>query len=258
MKKLIFAVSLLSSAVASAAIHTETVTYKHGNATLKGYLAYDDASTAKRPGVLVAPEWWGVTDHMKKQAERLAGLGYVAFVADIYGNGQVTADPTEASKLSGIYKGDRNLMRGRTDAALRTLHDQKFVDDNKIALIGYCFGGTCVLELARGGAKVAGVVTFHGGLDTPTPADAKNIRGKVLVLTGGDDSYVPPTQVTAFEDEMRKGGVDWQLVSYGNAVHGFTNPSAGTDNSKGYAYNEKADRRSWQAMQTFFNEIFPK
>jgi dienelactone hydrolase len=256
MRKIIFVFCFLTVGIASAAIHTETITYKHGNATLKGYLAYDDASTATRPGILLAPEWWGVTDHMKKRAERVAALGYVAFVADIYGNGQATSDPAEAGKLSTVYKNDRNLMRGRTDAALRTLRAQRLVDDKKIALTGYCFGGTCVLELARAGAKASGVVTFHAGLDTPTPEDAKNIKGKVLVLTGGDDSYVPPAQVAAFEDEMRKGKVDWQVVSYGNAVHGFTNETAGTDNSKGYAYNESADRRSWVAMQDFFNEIF--
>ena len=147
-------------------------------------------------------------------------------------------------------------MRARTNAALETLRKQKFVDGKNVAVTGYCFGGTCVLELARGGADVPGVVTFHAGLDTPTPDDAKNIKGKVLAMTGGDDSYVPAAQVSAFEDEMRKGKVDWQLISYGNAVHGFTNETAGTDNSKGYAYSESADRRSWQAMQDFFKEIF--
>ncbi len=256
MKQIIFVLTFLTVGIASAAMHTETVTYKQGDAILKGYLAYDDATTNLRPAVLLAPEWWGITDHMKKRAERVAALGYVAFVADIYGDAQVTADPAVAGKLSTIYKSDRKLMRARTNAALETLRKQKFVDDKNVAITGYCFGGTCVLELARSGADVPGVVSFHGGLDTPTPDDAKNIKGKVLVLTGGDDSYIPPAQITAFEDEMRKGKVDWQLVSYGNAVHGFTNETAGTDNSKGYAYNESADRRSWQAMQDFFKEIF--
>ena len=258
MKKTLFSLCLLTATAASAAVHTETVTYKQGNATLKGYLAYDDASTEERPAVLIAPEWWGLNDHMKNTAERIAALGYVAFAADIYGDGKVTTDAGEAGKLAGLYKGDRKLMRARTEAALRTLLKQKYVDSKRVAAIGYCFGGTCVLELARSGADINGVVTFHGGLDTPTPADAKNIKAKVLVLTGGDDGYVPPQQVNAFEDEMRKGKVDWQVVSYGNAVHGFTNPSAGTDNSKGYAYNAAADHRSWQAMQDFFNEIFTK
>jgi dienelactone hydrolase len=147
-------------------------------------------------------------------------------------------------------------MRGRAYQGLKVLTNQKFVDDRRVAAIGYCFGGTVALELARGGAKIDGVASFHGGLDTPDPSEAKNIRAKVLVLTGGDDAYVPPAQIAAFEDEMRKGKVDWQVNIYGNAVHGFTNPEAGNDNSTNYAYNEKAAQRSWEAMRVFFAEIF--
>jgi len=147
-------------------------------------------------------------------------------------------------------------MRARAQAGLETLKSQPMVDAKRLAAIGYCFGGTTVLELARSGADVVGVVSFHGGLDTPNPVDAKNIRGKVLVLQGGDDPFVPPEQVTAFQDEMRKAGVDWQFVTYGGAVHSFTNPASGNDNSKGAAYNAAADRRSWLAMQQFFNELF--
>jgi dienelactone hydrolase len=147
-------------------------------------------------------------------------------------------------------------MRARARAGLEVLLKQPQVDPQRVAAIGYCFGGTTVLELARDGTDIAGVVSFHGGLSTPTPDDAKNIKAKVLALHGADDPFVKPEEVAAFEEEMRKGGVDWELVKYGDAVHSFTNPQAGTDKSRGAAYNEKADRRSWEAMKTFFNEIF--
>ena len=146
-------------------------------------------------------------------------------------------------------------MRARASAGLAVLKEQKNVDPRHIAVIGYCFGGTVALELARDGADVAGTVSFHGGLATPTPQDARNIKGKVLALQGADDPYVKSAEVAAFEDEMRKGGVDWQLNVYGKAVHGFTNPDNGSDNSKGVAYNKEADRRSWEAMKAFLAEV---
>jgi dienelactone hydrolase len=173
----------------------------------------------------------------------------------MYGKGVRPKDTKEAGAEAGKYKGNRPLMRTRIAAALDWLKKNPNVDTKRIAAIGYCFGGTTVLELARSGADIAGVVSFHGGLDSPTPADAKNIKCKVLVLHGADDPYVPAAEVAGFEDEMRKAGVDWTLISYGGAVHSFTNPDAGTDNSKGAAYNERADRRSWEAMKTFFAEI---
>ena len=147
-------------------------------------------------------------------------------------------------------------MRTRAAAGLEVLRKQPLVDVQRLAAIGYCFGGTTVLELARSGADLAGVVSFHGDLTTPNPEDAKNIKGKILVLHGADDPFVPPAQVAAFEDEMRHANVDWELVKYGDAVHSFTNPGAGNDKSRGAPYNAKADQRSWEAMRTFFNEIF--
>ena len=150
------------------------------------------------------------------------------------------------------------MLRSRVTAALGVLRDQPSCDSERIAAIGYCFGGLTVLELARSGAAVAGVVSFHGGLDSPTPADAKQIRGKVLVLHGADDPHVPPADVAAFQAEMRAAGVNWQFTAYGGAVHSFTNPNAGNDNSKGVAYNAQADRRSWQAMTNFLRELFPQ
>jgi len=252
----IAAVLALAMTTARAEIVTRTVEYKQGDTVLEGYLAYDSAGPAQRPGVLVVHDWLGVGPNTRKRVEQLAGLGYVAFAADIYGKGVRPPSAKEAGPLAGKYKADRALLRARVVAGLDQLRAQKNVDAKRVAAIGYCFGGTTVLELGRSGAEVAGLVTFHGGLDNPTPADARNIKGKVLALHGADDPYVPAPQVQAFEDEMRAAGVDWVLVKYSGAVHSFTIPDAGNDNSKGAAYNATADRRSWKAMQDFFAEIF--
>ncbi len=246
----------LAAPPASAAVVTRAVEYEAGETTLIGYLAYDDAKPGQRPGVLVVPDWMGLGDFAKKKAQELAELGYVALAVDMYGDGLIAADQEEAGRLAGALKGNRAEMRARARAGLETLAKQPQVAPGKLAAIGFCFGGTTVLELARSGAPVAGVVSFHGGLDTPDPADAKAIRGKVLVLHGADDPLVPPPEVTAFEDEMRRGKVDWQLVAYGGAVHSFTNPKAGVDPSRGAAYNETAAKRAWRAMRDFFAEIF--
>jgi dienelactone hydrolase len=252
-------VTIALNTQAEATIVTKTVEYKQGETVLEGYLAYDSATLqkgTKLPGILVIHEWTGINDHIRQRAEMLAKLGYIAFAADIYGKGIRPATPAEAAKTAGVYKNDRPLMRTRVAAGLETLKAQKQVDPQRIAAIGYCFGGTSVLELARSGADIKGYVSFHGGLSTPTTQDAQNIRSKILVLHGADDPFVKADEVAAFQNEMRTAGVDWQFVSYGNAVHSFTNRAAGTDNSKGAAYNEKADMRSWEAMKIFFAEIF--
>jgi dienelactone hydrolase len=256
VRLLVLAMLLAWMVPAQAAVRSVPVEYKQGDTTLEGYLAWDDALTGKRPGVLVVHEWWGLDDYIKGRADQLAQMGYVAFAADIYGKGKRAKDAAEAGKLAGVYWSDRKLLRARANAGLDILMKHQFTDPKRVAAIGYCFGGSTVLELARSGADIAGVVSFHGGLDTPDPNDAKNIKAKVLVLTGADDPNVPPSQVLAFAEEMRKARVDWQLVMYGGAVHSFTNPASGNDPSKGVAYNEKADRRSWQAMKDFFAEIF--
>jgi dienelactone hydrolase len=257
MKYLVSIIAVLFFAVTvRAEVRTEVVEYKQGDTVLEGYLAYDDTIKGKRPGVLIVHEWMGVNNYVKKRAEQIAKLGYVAFAADIYGKGIRPKNSDEAAAESTKYKTDRKLMRARVKAGLEVLKNHKLVEDRYTAAIGYCFGGTTVLELARSGADVKGVVSFHGGIDTPNPNDAKNIKGKVLALHGGDDPFVPAAQVAAFQDEMRKAGVDWNMVIYGGAVHSFTNPDAGNDNSKGAAYNEKADKRSWEDMNQFFKEIF--
>ena len=241
---------------ARAAIQTQVIEYHHGDVQLEGYLAFDDTIQGKRPGVLVVHDWTGLRDQTKKRTEQLAQLGYTAFAVDMYGKGIRPTDPKECGAQASIYKGDRPLMRERVKTGLEVLLSQTNVDASKVAAIGYCFGGTTVLELARSGADVKGVVTFHGGLDTPKPEDAKNIKGKVLVLHGADDPYAPKEQVLALEEEMRHAGVDYQVHLYGGAVHSFTIPEAGNEPSKGVAYNASADKRSWEAMKQFFSEIF--
>ena len=246
---------LLTTPSLHAEVRTTAVEYKHGDTVLEGLLAWDDALPGKRPGVLVVHEWWGRNDYINSRAEKLAALGYVAFALDMYGKGVVAKDPKEAGALAGKIRGDGALMRERATAGLEVLRRDERVDPTKIAAIGYCFGGTVALELARSGAELAGVVSFHGGLATKAPAEKGKVKAKVLVLHGADDPHVPVADVTAFEEEMRAAGVDWQVVSYGGAVHAFTNPAAGSDPSKGAAYNEAADRRSWEAMQAFFREV---
>jgi dienelactone hydrolase len=232
------------------------VEYKQGDAVLEGVSVYDDAIQGKRPAVLVVHQWKGLGDYEKKRAEMLAKLGYNVFAADIYGKGIRPQSPQAAGAEAGKYKNDRALLRSRVRAGLDVLMTHELTDPKRVAAIGYCFGGTTVLELARSGADIVAVVSFHGGLSSPAPADAKNIKAKVLALHGADDPNVPPKEVAAFEDEMRQGGVDWQLIAYGGAVHSFTDWNAGSDNSKGAAYNERADRRSWEAMKQFFAEAF--
>src|SRR5215469_14165874 len=257
MKKLLSLIAVLLCAVnLHAAIHTETVDYKQGDTTLEGYLAYDDSISGKRPGVLIVHQWMGITDYEKMRANMLAQMGYVAFCADIYGKGNLPDSPKEAGALAGKYKGDRQLLRERVNAGLDELKSNDLVDPSRIAAIGYCFGGTTVIELARSGAQLNGVVSFHGGLDSPTPADGKNIRCKMLILAGADDPFQKPADLSAFENEMRDSKVDWQITFYGGAVHAFTQPDVGKMNLSGAKYNETADKRSWLAMKNFFADIF--
>jgi dienelactone hydrolase len=240
----------------SGRTESERVQYRDGNTLLNGYLSWSADIAEVRPGVLVIHDWQGLSEYVMMRADQLAGLGYIAFAADVYGGGKVCTSNQEASAETVKYYRDRQLYRGRVRAAFDCLSSRHEVDPSRIAVIGYCFGGAGALELARSGASVRGVVTFHGGLSTPKPADAKNIKAKILVLHGADDPFVKQDDVRAFMDEMKSAGVDYQIVQYGGAVHGFTKKSLGTDSSKGSAYNESADRRSWQAMRGFFEEIF--
>ncbi|HXQ51585.1 MAG TPA: dienelactone hydrolase family protein [Stellaceae bacterium] len=235
-------------------IKTETVEYKQGSTVCEGFLAYDDAKSGKRPGILVVHEWNGMQDYMKQRSQMLAELGYVAFAPDIFGKGVRAQTMEECAKISEPYYKDRMLQRARAQAGLDVLRGNANVDPAKIVAIGYCFGGMVVLEMARAGMKVAGVVSFHGQFATPMPA--KSVSAKVLVLHGNDDPVVPPEEVLAFEKEMTDARADWQLVAYGGAKHTFTNYNLPTDLPGPAAYNEKADKRSWIAMKEFFRETF--
>src|SRR4051812_5716465 len=248
--------SALAAVPASAAVKSEPIAYKQDTTALEGLLVYDASAKGKLPGIVLFPDWMGMTDLARQYGERVAKLGYVVLVADVYGKNVHPKDMKEASAVSGMYKNDRPLMQARAKAALDQLLKSPRIDVSKTAAMGFCFGGGVALELARSGADLDGVVSFHGNLDTPHPEMAKNIKGKVLVLHGADDPFVTQDQVKAFQDEMRSAKTDWALVQYGNAVHGFTNPNAGTDNSKGMAYNPEAANRAFLAMQDFYQEIF--
>jgi dienelactone hydrolase len=260
-------VGILQGSSAIAEIRPRVIEYKQGDTVLKGYLVYNDAAYGRRPGVLIGHTWGGIDAFIKARAEAYAALGYVAFVADIYGDGRQPQPPTATAAEMKKYMDNRALLRARARAGLDILRAQATVDTAKLLAAGYCFGGAAMLELARDGADLAGVVVFHGSLSNPTPQNAQNIQARVLVLHGADDPSVPAAEVAAFEKEMRDASaalkakkdepreLDWQLVLYGNAVHNFTDPAAGLDNSKGSAYNAQADARSWSAMQNFFKEI---
>lgn len=236
-----------------AEISEQAVEYKVGGVVCEGWKVLDSAKQGPRPAVLIVHQWTGLTDYEKMRARMLAELGYAVFAADIYGKG-VRPVPPAAGREAGKYKSDRSLYRARLNAALDVMRKDPQTDPSRMAAIGYCFGGTGVLELARSGADVKAVVSFHGGLDSPAPADGKKIKCRVLALHGADDPFVPAKDVAAFEAEMKSAGVDYQLVKYPGAVHAFTQKMAGSDNSKGAAYNAEADAKSWAAMKKFLAE----
>jgi dienelactone hydrolase len=235
---------------------TETLTYRQENTEMQGFLAYDEALQGPRPGVLVVHEWWGLNDFARDKAEELAGLGYVAMAADMYGHGLVTQDREEAARLAGDLRGNPTLLRARARAALTALADHPRVDRRRLGAMGFCFGGTTVLELAYSGADVAGVVSFHGGLPPMASGEEERLAAAILVLHGADDPLVPGADIAAFQEAMRQAGADWQMVFFGGAVHGYTNPANGDNKAGGVAYDARAARRAWQAMEAFFREIF--
>jgi dienelactone hydrolase len=235
---------------------TERVEYKDGDVTLIGYLAYDETKSGKRPGILVMPEALGLGDHVKRRAERLAELGYVALAGDPYGNGIQATDLPGAMKLATPLFENVDKLRKRGRAALDKLASLPQVDSSRLAAMGFCMGGTFSLELARDGAPLRGIVSFHGGLQTQRPAAPGQVKAKILVCTGSDDPMIPVAQVSALEEEMKKAGADWQVITYGGAGHSFTNPDSGQLGMPGIAYHKPTDERSWKAMKSFLEEIF--
>lgn len=248
---------VFAAQVSSAAIKTESVEYKEGKTVLEGQLVYDDAWTSPRPAVMIIHQWMGITDHEKQSAERLAQQGYVAFVADIYGKGVRPGSMAEAGALATKYKSDVKLFREREKAAFDVLKKNKKVDAKRVVIMGYCFGGTGAIEAARMGLPVLGAVSFHGGIASAHPEQTKSVKPKVLVLHGAVDPNVPPKDVESFMKEMNDAKADYQFIAYSGAVHAFTQKEAGNDPSKGAAYNEAADRRSWVAFMDFLNEVIP-
>jgi dienelactone hydrolase len=250
MKRRTFSLLLLAAAAfttsAFAAVKTESITYKDGDVELEGFIAYDDTVSSLSPGVLVIHDWTGLQDYTKSRVKQLAELGYVAFAADIYGKGVRPTDPKECAVQAGTYKNDLPLLRRRVLLGLEQLKKKTNVDSAKLAAIGYCFGGTSVLELARSGADVRGVVSFHGGLSTSQPAKPGGIKARILVCHGAADSHVNK-EVPAFKEEMAKAKAQMEFITYDGALHGFTKP--------GPAYQEKADKESWAAMRKFFADI---
>lgn len=244
---------------AHATIIAKEVGYKANGTAMKGYLVYDDKIEGKRPGVLVVHEWWGLNEYSRKRARMLAELGYTALALDMYGDGKQAHHPEEANKFSSAVMKNQDAAKARFEAAHALLAKQDTVDPKRIAAIGYCFGGTVVLEMARSGAELDGVVSFHGNLGTTTPAKPGAVKAKVLVLTGANDPFVPAEQVERFKKEMDAAGVNYKLVIYPGAKHGFTNPDA-TEFGKKFKipleYDKAADEASWKEMQVFFDEQF--
>ena len=242
-----------------AEIVTRDIQYQQGDTVLKGMIAYDDTITGKRPGVLVIHEWWGHNPYARKRAKMLAELGYTALAVDMYGDGKTADHPDDAGKFSKAVGSNPALAKARFDAALNTLKQQPTVNANHIAGIGYCFGGGILLNMARMGTDIDGVVSYHGSLATSNPAKAGDIKTQIRVFNGADDPFVKPEHIAAFKQEMDAAGVNYRFINYPGAVHSFTNPGAdavGKQFNLPLAYNEKADKDSWEQTQVFFKEIF--
>lgn len=242
-----------------AAVVGHEVSYSDGETTMKGYIAYDDAISGKRPGVLVVHEWWGQNAYARHRADMLAGLGYTALALDMYGHGEVAEHPDTAGKFSGAVRKNLPVAKKRFEAAMQLLQKQPTVDPTRIAAIGYCFGGGIVLEMARMGLPLKAVVSFHGSLATDHPAQPGQVKAKILVANGADDPFTKPEQIAAFKKEMDAAGVDYTFINYPGAKHSFTNPDAdqyGKRFNLPLAYNKAADEQSWQAMQQLFKKVF--
>ncbi len=259
MKLVYLALMLAIPALLFAKVVGKTVEYKAGDVTLKGYLAYDTSIKDKRPGVVVVHEWWGLTDYPKRRADMLAKLGYVAFAADMFGDGKTADNPTDAQKYAGESMKDPAALKAKFLAAVDYLKQDEHVDASRIAAIGYCYGGGVVLNMARAGVDLKGVVSFHGSLGAVIPAEKGGIKAKLLVCSGGADKFLAPKDVENFKNEMKEDGADMKYIAYPGALHAFSNPDATALGKKfniPIAYNANADRKSWSEMKSFFKRIF--
>jgi dienelactone hydrolase len=244
---------LLSVGQALAAVQTKTIEYKDGDATLKGVLAWDDAVTGKRPGVLVVHEWWGLNDYAISRAKKLAEEGYVAFALDMYGDDKVTEHANEAGEWSKQISSNIDAWVARANAGLAVLKEQPQTDADSVAAIGYCFGGSTVMQMAYAGSDVKAVVSFHGSLP-PAGEDVTSIGPRVMVAHGRDDAFIPADRIKAFQEGLDRAGAVWEMTIYSGTRHGFTNPDAGKFGMDNLAYNEIADKHSWAAMMMLFDE----
>lgn len=247
---------LLMTSFASAAVQLKPVSWQHDGVTFKGHLAYDDAVKEKRPGILVVHEWWGLNDDAKRRAKMLAELGYVALAVDMYGAGRVAEHAKDAASMAGAVRQDVKQWQARAQAAMRFLQDQPQVDANKIGAIGYCFGGSTVQQLAYSGADVAAVCSFHGAPVVPTEEQAKAVKAKIMFCHGSADTFIPEAECQKLRTAWDKGNVDYRFIYYGGAKHSFTVPNAEKRGVDGLKYDANADRRSWNAMQSLFREVF--
>ncbi len=248
-----------SAGAAKAEIVGQTAKYEAGGVVMEGYIAYDAALQGKHPGVLVVHEWWGLNDYARKRVRMLAELGYTALAVDMYGGDKVAAHPDDAAKFSSELMKNFDTAKARFAAAMELLKQQPTVDPNKIAAIGYCFGGGIVLNMARQGADLKGVASFHGSLAAVRPAKPGDVKAKILVLHGGADKFTTPEQIERFKQEMKDAGADFRFISYPGALHSFTNPEA-DDLAKKFnmpiGYNAEADKESWGELKKFLKEIF--
>jgi dienelactone hydrolase len=261
MKSFFALVLLCFTPFVQAALHEESVTYRSGDTLLKGYLAWDDTKGEQQPGVLVVHEWWGLNDYARQRARMLAELGYTALAVDMYGDGKNSEHAQDAKGFMNGVMARQELAQQRFLAAKTVLESKSWVDKNRIAAIGYCFGGATVLNMARLGVDLKAVVSFHGNLSTQTPAQKGQVKAKLLVLNGADDHFVTPDSIAAFKQEMQQAGADYQFIDYPGAKHGFSNPDAdrlGKMNDLDVAYNQDADRASWAAMQALFAKVFAR
>jgi dienelactone hydrolase len=258
MQRIAALLLLIAVAPLQAGVIGKVVNYTAGDTVMQGYLAWDDTIDGKRPGILVVHEWWGQNDYARKRAEMLAKLGYAALAVDMYGDGKMAEHPEDAGKFAGSVRKDLPLMQARFNAARDFLDSQPFVNPQENAAIGYCFGGSVVLSMARAGADLAGVVSFHGSLGGLPPVSDK-VTAKVLVANGAEDTFVSAESIAVFKDDMDAAGADYTFINYPGAKHSFTNPGAdvlGKQFTLPLEYNAAADAASWQAMQDFFKTIF--
>lgn len=259
LKSLLILITCLLATSANAEIITKEIDYQQGNTTMKGMIAYDDAIKGKRPGVLIVHEWWGHNKHARDKAKMLAKEGYVGFAIDMYGDGKTADHPDDAGKFSSAVAGNMPLAKARFDAAMETLKAQDNVAADKLAAMGYCFGGGVVLNMARMGVELKGVSSFHGSIATKNPAKKGDIKASVRVFNGAADPFVKAEQIAALQEEMKNAGVDFEFINYPGVKHSFTNPDADANGKKfglPLEYNAAADKDSWQKNLEFLNEVF--